>query len=110
MIGPGTMLPGLSKEFAWGIVSNVPAMKPVLSSCFRNGSQLDVTALGTSVDVLICASEQSSFVGSAAKGPNTLRYRSGLPSGDFGEPSRFTVATWGAFPTIVGSCLALPLT
>src|SRR5260370_33030954 len=103
------MLPGLSKEFAWGIASNVPAMNPVLSSCFRNGSQLDAAPLGTS-DVLICASEQSSFVGLAAKGPNTLRYRSGLPSGDFGVPSRFTVATWGAFPTIVESCLALPLT
>src|SRR5262245_14521836 len=84
-------LPGLSKELARGIEANVALMKPVLSNCVRFGSQLDDTPFGTSVVVLICASEQSGFVGFAARGPKTLMYRSALPSGDFGEPSGFTV-------------------
>src|SRR6185369_8303142 len=94
---PPAMPPGLSKAFAWGIDARLAAMNPVLSSCFRNGSKLDVAPLGTSVEELICASEQSAFVGSAANVPNTLKYRSGsgcpfAPIGAFGEPSALTVA------------------
>src|SRR5437763_11954229 len=98
----------MSNAFACGIAAIVVAMNPVVSKWVRFTSQLEAAPVGIRVEELICASEQSFFVGLAARGPNTLRNRSGLPSGDLGEPSVLTTATVGVAPATV-TCLALPL-
>src|SRR5579884_608575 len=94
------------------MVVRVWEMNPVLSSCFRNGSQLEVAALGTSVELLMGALEQSLLSccpGPRPRLPKTLRYCSALPSGDFGDPSGLTTATCGTPATVVEGCAALPL-
>ena len=62
------------------------------------------------MEVLICASEQSFLVGLAARGPNTLRYRSGRDCRpvDLGTAIHVDRSLLGVAPPTV-SCRELPL-